>query len=117
MYTLQAEFDIRCEWGAHGVATLAPVSAAIIIVDVMSFSTSVDIAVSRGAVIYPYRLPDGAAAYSQSLGAELASFRRDTVDGYSLAPTSLLNIPAGTRLVLPSPNGSTLSLRTGTTPT
>lgn len=29
----------------------------------------------------------------------------------------MINIPAGTRLALPSPNGSALSLATGTTPT
>ena len=38
-------------------------------------------------------------------------------DTYSLSPAGLLEIPAGTRLVLPSPNGSTLSLATRGTPT
>src|SRR5690349_846810 len=109
MYFAQDEFDIRCEWGAHGVATLAPISEVIIIVDVLSFSTAVDIAVSQGAIVYPYHLrDDSAVAYAKSFDAKLASFRRGAADGYSLAPTSLLNIPAGTRLVLPSPNGSTL---------
>jgi 2-phosphosulfolactate phosphatase len=36
---------------------------------------------------------------------------------YSLSPHSLVALPADLRLVLPSPNGSTLSLSTGETPT
>lgn len=38
-------------------------------------------------------------------------------DGYSLSPASLTKIPAGTKLVIPSPNGSSLTLLTGKTPT
>jgi 2-phosphosulfolactate phosphatase len=37
----QQEFDIRCEWGAHGVAVLAPISDVLIIIAVLSFSSSV----------------------------------------------------------------------------
>lgn len=118
LYWSQSDFDVRCEWGAQGVATLAPISDVMVIVDVLSFSTAVDVAVSRGATIYPYQSRDESAeAYAKRLDAALASFRRDVIDGYSLAPTSLMNIPAGTRLVLPSPNGSTLSLGTGAVPT
>jgi len=36
---------------------------------------------------------------------------------YSLSPVSLIPISKGTRLVLPSPNGSSLSLATAATPT
>ena len=50
----QDDYDVRCEWGLHGVQRLAPISDAVIIVDVLSFSTSVVIAVERGAVIFPY---------------------------------------------------------------
>ena len=37
----QSDHDPRCEWGVNGAFTLAPVSDAIIIVGVMSFSTAV----------------------------------------------------------------------------
>src|SRR5919205_362863 len=57
----QQEFDIRCEWGAHGVAVLAPISDVIIIIDVLRFSTSVDVAVTQGAVVFPYRWRDDTA--------------------------------------------------------
>lgn len=107
----QREYEIRCEWGLQGVAHLAPVSDAVIIVDVLSFSTSVTIAVERGALVYPYAgPPEELAGYAASRGAQAAG-RRDDPGAYSLSPESLLNIPEGTRLVLPSPNGSTLSLR------
>lgn len=112
----QAEFDVRCEWGANGVATLAPISDAVVIVDVFSFSTTVSIATARGATVYPYRgRAESAAAFAASLDAELAGRRGQA--RYSLSPASLVSLPAGVRLVLPSPNGATLSLATGDTPT
>lgn len=113
----QQEFDIRLEWGMHGVQELAPISDVIIIVDVVSFSTCVDIATNNGAIIYPYRWKDATAIdYAISLKAELADFERLS-DGYSLSPTSLINIQPDTKLILPSPNGSALTLATQTTPT
>lgn len=111
----QSEFNIKCEWGLRGVEELAPISDVIIIVDVLSFSTCVDIAISRGAIIYPYKYKDESAVeYTKSIGAELADVKRKK-DGYCLSPASLKNIPEGTKLVLPSPNGATLSLATGNT--
>src|SRR5262245_62450426 len=113
----QPGFDVRCEWGENGVRHLAPGADVVIIVDVLSFSTCVEIANSRGAIVFPYRWKDeSATAFAASVNAELAGVRQD--DGkYSLSPASLIKIPSGTRLVLPSPNGSTLSLATGATPT
>lgn len=114
----QSEFELRCEWGEQGVAKLAPVSDVVVIVDVLSFSTSVEIATNRGATIFPYRWKDESSVdYALSVNAELASHKRQASNGYSLSPSSLVDIPAGTRLVLPSPNGASLSLRTGQTPT
>lgn len=112
----QADFDIRCEWGMQGVAQLAPISDVIIIVDVFSFSTCVEIATQRGAIIFPYRgTADGGIDFAKSVDAALAA--KWGGSGYSLSPHSLVQVPAGLRLVLPSPNGSTLSLGTGQTPT
>jgi 2-phosphosulfolactate phosphatase len=116
-YFDQSDYQIRCEWGLQGVTTLAPHADVVIIVDVLSFSTAVDIAVSRGASVYPHRHRDeSAAAYAQQIGGVLAQRDRST-EGFSLSPGSLVEIPIGTRLVLPSPNGATLSLATGSTPT
>ena len=112
----QSAFELRCAWGLHGLTALAPISDAVVIVDVLSFSTSVDIALSRRGQVYPYRGPyEQARSYAQSIGAILAE--KDRTAAYSLSPQSLLQLPLGARLVLPSPNGSSLSLSTGETPT
>ena len=114
----QSQFDIRCEWGLHGVRTLAPVSDVVVIVDILSFTTCVDIATANGAVVLPYRFRDDTAGdYARTRNALLAGPRGAAGAAYSLSPADLLDIPAGARLVLPSPNGSTLSLATGGTPT
>ena len=110
----QSEFNIRCEWGEKGVALLAPISDVVIIVDVLSFSTAVDIATNRGALIYPYRWKDETAyLFAESINAEVAD--KNNERGYSLSPASLTAVARGIRLVLPSPNGSSLSLATGST--
>ena len=113
----QKEFDVRCEWGLNGLQELAPISDVVIIVDVLSFSTAVDMAVSRGAFVYPYKWKDGTASeFSRSIQAVLAEARKGSNE-FSLSPKSLAGITSGTKLVLPSPNGSTLSLSTGKVPT
>lgn len=110
----QAEFDLRCEWGEPGVQQLVAVSSVVVIVDVLSFSTCVDIAAAQGASIYPYRWKDeSAVTYAASIPAQLASLHRDP-ERPSLSPGSLRTLTPGSRLVLPSPNGSNLSLQTGT---
>jgi hypothetical protein len=80
----------------------------VIVVDVLSFCTSVDIAVGRGAAVLPQRWGDRAAAVSEAtaLGALSAGPRSGA--GPSLRPSSLLELSAGTRLALASPNGGTL---------
>ena len=126
----QSRFDIRCEWGLHGVQTLAPVSDVVVIVDILSFTTCVDIATANGAVVFPYCFRDDTAGeYARKQNALLAGPRHGAgcrgdsgshdaaARAYSLSPASLLHIPPGTRLVLPSPNGSTLSLATRGTST
>lgn len=118
MYFDQRDFDIKCEWGMPGIERLSPYSDVIVVVDVLSFSTCVDVAVKNGALVYPYRWRDGTAeAFAASIGGILARSRRQAHGNYSLSPVSLQTIPAGTRLVLPSPNGSALSTATGQIPT
>ena len=108
----QSEFEIRCEWGRHGLEALEPISDVVVIVDVLSFSTSVDIALGRGAIVLPFPLKDDSAArYAASRGARLASSDRGS--GFSLSPASLQTIPRGLKLVLPSPNGAALCYSAG----
>jgi 2-phosphosulfolactate phosphatase len=104
---------VRFEWGEHGARALAQSCDVLVIVDVLSFTTAVDVAVSRGAHVLPYAGRDvrDARALAEREQAVLAVNRRDMSgnEPYSLSPASLTEIPRGTRLVLPSPNGSTLS--------
>lgn len=112
----QHAYQIRCEWGGRGVSELALISDVVIIVDVLSFSTAVAVAATRGASIYPYRFRDDTArTYAASLGAELAGSRGKA--RFSLSPRAMLSAGPGTRIVLSSPNGATLSLATGDVPT
>ncbi|NMG68201.1 2-phosphosulfolactate phosphatase, partial [Azoarcus indigens] len=110
-------YNIHCEWGEHGASALAPHCDAVIVVDVLSFCTCVDVAVARGARIYPYPWRDASAeTFARRAGAMLAGYNRSQA-GYTLSPTSLRELPVGSSLVLPSPNGATLALATGSTPT
>ncbi|MGH1489097.1 MAG: 2-phosphosulfolactate phosphatase [Acidimicrobiales bacterium] len=105
----QRGFDLRFGWGPNGLRRLAPGADSVVIVDVLSFSTAVDVALGRGAVVLPYRWHDGTEqAYAEANDAELAT-RRPEPGRLSLRPSSLLEAPAGLRLVLPSPNGSALT--------
>ena len=105
---------IKFEWGEHGARVLARTCRALVIVDVLSFSTAVDVAVSRGALVLPSPLRNmsALAEYAAAQRAELAVGRRlvNSAQPYSLSPATLANLPRGARLVLPSPNGATLSL-------
>jgi 2-phosphosulfolactate phosphatase len=110
LYYDQSNFDIRCEWGFPGVRLVGGLADVLIIVDALSFSTSVDVAVSRGAIIFPYRWKEESAReYASELGAELAG-TRELGGGFSLSPASMRNAAAGMRIVLPSPNGSALTM-------
>ena len=47
--------------GLEGLLALQATSDAVVIVDVLSFSTAVDIALSKGASVLPYRWKDDSA--------------------------------------------------------
>ena len=111
MKSHQANYDIRCEWGEQGVLGLSPTSDVVIIVDVLSFSTCVDMATASGATVYPYLWKDDRAReFAVAIDAELAVARG--AGRFSLSPALFLDVPTGTRVVLPSPNGASLSLAT-----
>jgi 2-phosphosulfolactate phosphatase len=95
------------EWGMPAVELLDSWADCVVIVDVLSFCTSVDIATARGAHIHPFAFGDKTIERFAAARGALVAGRRDT-PGFSLSPSSLLNIQPETRLVLPSPNGGAL---------
>lgn len=104
----QDGFAYRFDWGLDGLRTLAPHAEVVIVVDVLRFTSAVSAAVESGAMVFPYRWADAdAPSYAAERRAVLAG-RREHGEP-SLSPTDLLQLDAGMRLVLPSPNGSTLS--------
>jgi 2-phosphosulfolactate phosphatase len=105
-FTDQRDYQIRFECGERGLAALADCTRFVII-DVLSFSTCVVVAVEAGAEIFPFMWKDERAEqHARERGALLAG---GPGSPYSLAVASLASVPRGTRLVLPSPNGSTLA--------
>ncbi|WP_310621514.1 2-phosphosulfolactate phosphatase [Flexibacterium corallicola] len=109
--------NISFEWGLSGFDYYQDRSDLLIIVDTLCFSTSVTVALSRGALVLPFALNqrDRAEQEAKTRGAILARKRSERT--YSLSPHSLLELPEGAKLVLPSPNGSHIAARANETST
>src|SRR3954467_5622992 len=102
----QSGYGVRAQWGLTGAARVAG-AAAVVVVDVLSFTTSVVVAVDRGIRVYPHPWHDSARARASEVDGALAGgqYRVDADHPWSLSPAGLLRAPATARLVLPSPNG------------
>ncbi len=108
----QFEGDVRFEWGPTAAARLATEARCLVVVDVLSFTTSVSLCVSRGMAVFPYAWDDASARdFAVAHDAELAVRRRDVSADHpwSLSPAVLSTAPVTPRLVLPSPNGSSIA--------
>lgn len=108
----QGSYALRFVWGVSG-AEHSNTDVAVV-VDVLSFSTAVSIAVDRGMVVFPYRWADeSAAAFARDHSAVLAVGRLEALRSGSvspsLSPSALLRCTPAPRLVLPSPNGSSIA--------
>lgn len=106
----QHAYQVRFEWGPVGAEAIGPVDIAVV-VDVLSFTTTLTVAAERGIEVFPFAWRDDRAeAYAREQGAVLAVQRQDAAPGRpSLSPASLRDTDGVRRLVLPSPNGSTIS--------
>jgi 2-phosphosulfolactate phosphatase len=102
---------LRLEWGPTGAAAIGRGCDVAVVVDVLSFTTTVTVATDRGVSVLPYRWgDDGARATAEAYGATLAVGRSRARPGaVSLSPGSVREAHDLHRLVLPSPNGSTIS--------
>ncbi len=108
----QSAYDVRFDWGATGAAALRADGGPLVVVDVLSFTTSVSVAAERGTAVIPAAWRDTRAeSLAQELDARLAVGRRNATPSHpwSLSPAALRAAPAPERLVLPSPNGSAIA--------
>ncbi|MBF6047007.1 hypothetical protein GO001_17485 [Streptomyces sp. NRRL B-1677] len=113
---MQAGHGVRFEWGPVGAARLAEDIACLVVVDVLSFTTSVTVAVEAGTQVFPYRWRDETAVlFAGQKDARLAVGRSMATEAspWSLSPAALRRAPFTPRLVLPSPNGSTIAASAG----
>jgi 2-phosphosulfolactate phosphatase len=102
------QVDVLCEWGLEGVRRLGRRAQAVVVVDVLSFSTATDIAVSRGASIYPYpEVDEHLPGFAREVGAELGGRRGEC--RFSLSPACYLSVEPGTRIALSSVNGGVVT--------
>ncbi|MEV7197331.1 2-phosphosulfolactate phosphatase [Streptomyces sp. NPDC093510] len=116
---LQTGHGVRFEWGPTGAKRLAPGAACLVVVDVLSFTTAVTVAVEAGTRVFPYRWRDETAAtFAEEAGADLAVGRRmaSASSPWTLSPAALRHAPFTPRLVLPSPNGSAIAAAAGEAP-
>ena len=110
----QTASTLRLEWGPTGAAAVGPGCAVAVVVDVLSFTTTVTVAADRGIGVLPHRWGDDAVAHvvARANDATLAVGRSRARPGQvSLSPGSVRRAHDLRRLVLPSPNGSTISAK------
>ncbi len=109
----QSSYRVRMEWGPTGAESV-PADYAVV-VDVLSFTTTLSVALERGIEVFPFRWKDARAAeHAVRHGATLAVGRFEALSRggarrVSLSPASLAEVVGVERLVLPSPNGSTIA--------
>jgi 2-phosphosulfolactate phosphatase len=101
--------QVPLNWGPRGLDALTVTCDAVILVDVLSFSTAVDIALTAGATVFPCRDHEEVRALAASVRGVPAVRRGEP--GFSLSPASLSDIPPGTRLVLAAVNGGAVTAR------
>lgn len=107
----QNPYAVRLEWGLRGALELVGGGArTAVVVDVLSFTTSVTVAVERGIDVRPHRCTGSTAQdLAERLGAVAAVHRSaGSATQPSLSPASIAAAQGVSRLILPSPNGSTI---------
>ena len=111
--TAQPGYRVRMDWGPDGALAVTGRASVAVVVDVLSFTTTLTVAVEAGFEVWPRPWPDaGDATFAAQHGAELAVARSQATAGrISLSPASIPPVGSGAarRLVLPSPNGASLA--------
>ncbi len=100
---------VRLEFGPRGARVGAGRGDVVVVVDVLSSTTTVALAASRGAIVYPCRDAEEAGRLAEQRGIErsLPRAKAKAIGGYSLSPFSFANAEPATQVALASPNGAT----------
>ena len=97
---------MHLEWGLTGMREGGRLAEAVVVVDVLSFSTAVVLAAEREVEVYPHRAMDAyAPKVAARVGAHVAEERLSWFTG----------LPTGDKVVLPSLQGGTLCLEAAAT--
>jgi 2-phosphosulfolactate phosphatase len=111
----QQRYEVRFDWGREGLRSIAHGAGVIVVIDAISFTTTVEMGVALGLEVQPYaglrHEAEAAAAAGEFSDARLAGRRGDP--GVSLSPSSMTerNVAdfGASRAVVPSLNGSRLT--------
>ncbi|TLS36054.1 2-phosphosulfolactate phosphatase [Pseudalkalibacillus caeni] len=106
----QSAYTCRIEWGRRGAREASERGDITIIVDVLSFSSTVTTAVEKGAIIYPYppSINEEEKRFAEAVGAELILGRAEAarIGKPTLSPVSFNKTHANKKYVLCSLNGA-----------
>ncbi|MFG2200110.1 2-phosphosulfolactate phosphatase [Kitasatospora sp. NPDC048715] len=114
--------DVHVEWGVPGAALAAARGDAVVVVDVLSFSTTLAVAVDRGFACLVYSGAEiaemgGREAAAERLRARALSKRRRVPPGaLSLSPGSLTRAEPGQRVLFTSLNGASIVAASASAP-
>ncbi len=109
----QSAHRVRFEWGDQGAAVVK--ADVAVVVDVLSFTTSLTVAVERGIEVFPFEWRDGRAAeHALRHGASLAVGRAESLvkadaRHVSISPSQIDQVEGIERLVLTSPTGAKIA--------
>lgn len=102
--------DVVCAWGLSAVEAWRDRASVLVIVDTLTFSTTVSVAADRGVRVIPFDWGDEATATAAAKRADalLAGVRGGATP--NLSPGSVADLTAGARLLLQSRNGGALAV-------
>ncbi|MHA6530255.1 2-phosphosulfolactate phosphatase [Paenibacillus sp. BAC0078] len=110
MFFDQTNYGVKLDWGATGARMASQRGDIVIIVDVLSFSSTVVTATQHQARIFPFPPPinEEAKAFAKAKHAEIVWGRAEAVreGGHSLSPLSFGAADQARNFVLCSVNGA-----------